>query len=54
MISIQYQDQTGNWTTVMVTENFSQNIMNAMNQVKDQYDRRVRAIDDSGRIVDIL
>jgi len=54
MINIQYQDQTGNWNTVMVTEDFSQNIINAMKQVHDQYNCRVRAIDDSGKIVDIL
>lgn len=54
MINIQYQNQTGNWTTVMTVYNDSLNIINAMNQTQKSYNARVRAVDMSGRLVDIL
>jgi hypothetical protein len=55
MISIQYQTVNGNWTTVMNTENNSLNILNAMTQVQNSYSgARVRAVDENGRLVDML
>ena len=54
MVNIQYQNQTGNWTTVMTVYNESINITNAMTQTQNSYNARVRAVDMSGKLVDIL
>lgn len=54
MVNIQYQNQTGNWTTVMTVYNESINITNAMKQTQNSYNARVRAVDMNGRLVDIL
>lgn len=56
MITIQFQDVTGNWVTATTgVVNNPQIIMNRMRDVKMIYpDKRVRAIDNAGRIVDML
>jgi hypothetical protein len=54
MIEIQVQDTTGNWRTYSVTQNISALIITAMRSLKDQFpDQRVRAVDGSGRLVDL-
>jgi len=54
-INIQYQDVTGSWYTVLITENESNRIFIGMKTAKQQYpDSRVRAVDENGRVVDIL
>ena len=54
-VNIQYQDVGGSWYTVLVTENESPRILMGMRTVKQQYpDSRVRAVDENGRVVDIL
>ena len=55
-IDIQIQDETGNWRTYnSIMQNNSALIIMSMKQLKDQFpDRRVRAIDQNGRVVDIL
>lgn len=56
LIEIQAQDETGNWrtyNTLMV--NNSQMIILSMRQLKDQFpDKRVRAVDQNGRLLDII
>jgi hypothetical protein len=55
MIEIQVQDTTGNWRTYSVTQNISALIISAMRSLKDQFpDQRVRAVDESGRLVDLI
>lgn len=54
MINIQFQDQVGNWITVSVTDNISINILRAMQEVQRNFGGRVRAVDQNGRLVDIL
>ena len=54
-VQVQYQNKTGNWTTVMVVQNLSPNILNAMQSVaRVNPGCRVRAVDSAGRVVDIL
>lgn len=54
-VSIQYQNATGNWTTVMVVQNLAPNIRIAMDQTaRNHAGCRVRAVDGAGRVVDIL
>lgn len=54
-VEIQYQNQTGNWSTVLVVQNLSPNILNAMKSTAQSHpDCRVRAVDRNGRVVDIL
>ncbi len=54
-IQVQYQNKTGNWTTVMVVQNLSANILIAMKSVARTHpESRVRAVDRSGRVVDLL
>jgi len=55
MINIQLQQGTGNWVTYQTTLNNSMYIVQAMNQLSSRYPNyRVRAVDQSGRVVDIL
>lgn len=55
MIDIQVQDLFGNWRTISVVQNFSQTITMEMKAISSRYpDKRVRAVDENGRIVDIL
>lgn len=54
-VQIQYQTRTGNWTTVMVVQNLSPNIALALQQTARAHaGSRVRAVDASGRVVDML
>lgn len=55
-VYIQYQDLTGNWRTVNVlTFNNSQMILTAMNNLQNLYPAsRIRAVDSSNRVIDIL
>ena len=54
-IEVQLQDLTGNWRTFAITMNDSQLINAQMKELKDRYpDMRVRAIDSSGRVVDLM
>ena len=54
-IAIQYQTATGNWTTVQQVLNDPHNISNALKSVKSMYpDSRVRAVDASGRLIDMI
>lgn len=54
-VDIQVQDATGNWRTYARTQNNPQMILMRMKELANQFSRsRVRAIDESGRVVDIL
>lgn len=54
-ISIQVQDQSGNWRTYQQTQNIPLLIRQGMEELKRQFpDLRVRAVDSDGRLVDIL
>jgi hypothetical protein len=55
IIEIQLQDMSGNWRTYSITQNVSALIIAAMKSLKNQFpDLRVRAVDEAGRLVDIL
>lgn len=55
MISIQLQDLSGNWRTYGRTQNIPAMILREMTQLQRNHpSQRVRAVDDGGRIVDIL
>jgi hypothetical protein len=54
-IQIQLQDLSGNWRTFSITLNNSQMILQEMHSLADRYPgQRVRAVDNNGRVVDIL
>jgi len=54
-VYIQYQDVTGSWYTVMSVNNEDNRIIAGMKSVSSQYPgSRVRAVDENGRVVDIL
>lgn len=54
-IYIQLQDDTGNWRTYTVTSNNDLLIISAMKTLKDQFpDKRIRAIDEKGMLVNII
>ena len=54
-VHIQAQDPTGNWRTYHSTPNNSQRILSEMKQLQARYPNyRVRAVDQNGRVVDIL
>lgn len=54
-VQIQRQRDSGEWVTVMVVQNLAPNITNAMKATaRSNPGSRVRAIDGSGRMVDIL
>ena len=54
-VEIQVQDRSGNWRTYINTENNSQIILLRMKDLQRQFpDCRIRAIDKSGRVIDIL
>lgn len=54
-VEIQLQDDTGNWRTYHVTRNIPPMIIASERQLASQFPgRRVRAVDNNGRIVDIL
>ena len=53
-VEIQIQD-TGMWRTVHVTQNESQQILTNMKSIAVRYpDKRVRAIDSDGRLIDLV
>ena len=54
-IEIQAQDTSGMWRTYHVTMNDSQRIVAEMRSIQSRYPSyRVRAVDQNGRVVDIL
>ena len=54
-VQIQYQDSMGNWITQQVVDNIQPYIIQCMKQVSfNSSSKRVRAIDSSGRVIDIL
>ena len=54
-VKIQAQDKSGNWRTYHVTMNNDQVILRAMQSLQSTLpDHRIRAVDEAGRIVDIL
>lgn len=54
-VQIQYQDTMGNWITQQVVDNIQSYIIQCMKQVSfNSSGKRVRAIDSSGRVIDIL
>lgn len=54
-VEIQLQDDTGNWRTYHVTRNIPAMVVASERQLAAQFPgRRVRAVDNVGRIVDIL
>jgi hypothetical protein len=55
-VEIQAQDTTGNWRTYHITSiNNSQVVLIEMRSLKSRYpDSRVRAVDRSGRLIDLL
>jgi hypothetical protein len=53
-VQIQIQD-SGMWRTVHITENQSQQVLINMRSIQARYpDKRVRAIDSDGRLIDLL
>lgn len=55
MINIQYQELGGVWVTVMTVDNEPIRILESMKALKHQMpDRRIRAVDSNGRLVDFL
>ena len=54
-VQIQYQDSMSNWITQQVVDNIQPYIIQCMKQVSfNSSGKRVRAIDSSGRVIDIL
>jgi hypothetical protein len=54
-IEVQAQDLDGNWITHARTQNISSLIREAMEQLRWQFpDKRIRAVDANGRLVDML
>jgi hypothetical protein len=54
-VEIQLQDQSGMWRTYLITLNNSQMIQIRMKELKDQHPSlRVRAVDRSGRLIDMI
>ena len=54
-VQVQINDQTGNWQTVANVVNNSQRIEFELRSVKSRYpERRVRAIDEDGRLIDLI
>lgn len=52
---IQHQTEQGNWIEVSRAPNESQVIIQAMENVQSLYPRdRIRAVDEGGRVLDIL
>ena len=54
-IAIQYQDALGNWITAVTVPNQSPLILSGMRSVAVLYPgKRVRAVDQDGKLIDIL
>jgi hypothetical protein len=55
MIEVQMQDLSGNWRTYNVVPNIPAQIRSTMEQLRWQFpDSRIRAVDEAGRMVDML
>ena len=55
MVEIQVQDSNGYWKTYCVTQNSEQLIRMEMESLQRQFPNyRIRAVDEVGRLVDIL
>ena len=55
MITIQYQDDSGNWIDAEFSQNFPSSIRYSMNQVKNSRNgARTRAVNADNQVVDIL
>lgn len=55
MVEIQIQDTSGNWVTVSNVIDNLQRISFELRSVKSRYaERRVRAVDKDGRLIDSL
>lgn len=53
--AIEYQDPLGNWMTVVTIPNQPALILNGMKSVAVLYPgKRVRAVDQDGKLIDIL
>ena len=53
--AIEYQDPLGNWITVMTVPNQPPLILSGMKSVAVLYPgKRVRAVDQDGKLIDIL
>jgi len=54
-VQIQMQDISGNWRTYTITTNFPTQIRMEMENLQRQFpESRIRAVDMSGRLIDIL
>lgn len=54
-VDIQAQDKSGVWRTYHTTQNNSQRILSEMQSLQRNFpDYRIRAVDQNGRVVDIL
>lgn len=54
-VEIQAQDTTGNWRTYHTTDTSPQRILAEMKSLQQRYPTyRIRAVDQNGRVVDIL
>jgi hypothetical protein len=54
-VMIQARDTTGNWRTYLIVMNESQRILSEMKSLQSRYpDYRIRAVDNNGRIIDML
>ena len=54
-VEIQAQDRSGVWRTYMVAFNNPQRILGEMKSLQNRYpDFRVRAVDRTGRLIDML
>lgn len=55
LVNIQVQDPNGNWRVYQTVHNNSAQILNAMRSLEKMLpNKRIRAVDSNGRIVDIL
>lgn len=55
MITIEYQDSTGNWRMHSITQNLPAKILLEMKSASTAHNNaRARAVDKTGHIVDIL
>jgi hypothetical protein len=55
LVNIQIQDYSKNWVTVSRVFNNLQRIAFELRSVQSRYsDRRVRAVDDDGRLIDLV
>jgi hypothetical protein len=53
-VSIEYQDALGNWITTVTVPNQPPLILNGMKSVAALYPGSVRAVDQDGKLIDIL